>query len=208
MVDEPRWMRIGIGLWVVAFVSPISNGVFASQFPKELIAASPSSQSPVPVPRAVQPLRPPATCPDQLELLTPLLLRDLPPYANRVSQVSRVLGRPAPSDLYVLRAGRAELEPLPLMASSGTPSSGDVRQVFFTTRERQYKNNQVAVLENYHWLFLVPTEEGWRMVFLFSRFGNVPPLQPPTPPEDTTQGVIGEAVRLWLRDCATGNIVP
>lgn len=192
--------RFGVGLWVMR--------AFASQFPEGVIAASPGSQPAVPTPRAVQPIRPPATCPNQLESLTPLLLRDLPAYANRVSQVSRVLGRPAPSDLYVLRTGRAELEPLPLMASSETLSSADVRQVFFTTLERQYKDNKVALLENYHWLLLVPTEEGWRMVFLFSRFGNVPPLQPPTPPEDTTQGVVGEAVRLWLRDCATGNILP
>ncbi|NJR66863.1 MAG: hypothetical protein HC772_18640 [Leptolyngbyaceae cyanobacterium CRU_2_3] len=62
-------------------------------------------------------------------------------------------------------------------------------------------------LQHYHWLFLTPTENyGWRLVLMFSSLGNAPANQPPSPPQDTSQGVIAQAVRLWLRDCRAGSI--
>ena len=32
--------------------------------------------------------------------------------------------------------------------------------------------------------------------------------RPPTPPRETSEGIIGQAVRLWLRDCRAGAIYP
>ncbi|MEL6786335.1 MAG: hypothetical protein AAFO76_02780, partial [Cyanobacteria bacterium J06607_15] len=77
----------------------------------------------------------------------------------------------------------------------------DPEQVFFTVLERQYINNKIVEIETYHWLFLSQTDSGWRTVMMFSRFGNSDQANPPTPPRETTNGIIGRGVQLWLRDC-------
>jgi hypothetical protein len=41
---------------------------------------------------------------------------------------------------------------------------------------------------------------------MFSRIGDALANQPPSPPQDTSQGVIAQAIRLWLRDCRAGAI--
>ena len=158
-------------------------------------------------------LRPPQSCPTDLGLLTAGLLRDLPSYANRVA--IRSLGTQINQPYRfgsVLLAGAAEFEPIDLnnYGSATTPPEEAVRQVFFTTLERQYISQTEAVeLQHYHWLFLVPDEAGWRMVLLFSSLGGYPTsLRAPTPPQESSEGVIGQAVWLWLRDCRAGAIDP
>jgi hypothetical protein len=152
-------------------------------------------------------IRPPGPCPSQLQTLMPLLLRDLPSYANRVNQRASTTYRTADRPGYVLLAGRPEYEPLSLGPgeySSATES--EVSQVFFTTLERQYVSGQAVQLQHFHWLFLIPTEQGWRLVLMLSSLGGQPADEPPTPPRDSSQGVVAEAIRLWLRDCAAGSI--
>lgn len=147
------------------------------------------------------------SCPADLETLTALLLQDLPSYANRVTQRSRRLERSVNLFSYVIVAGKPEFEPLNLSQLQYTPVLPDTsEQIFFTTLERRYSNNQAIETQNYHWLFLTQTSSGWRLVLLFSQFGSVNPEQPPTPPQETSDGVIGQAVRLWLRDCRAGAI--
>lgn len=159
-----------------------------------------------------QPIRPRTDCPSSLQRLMPALLRDLPSYANRVSQRAYTDHRTTEVPGYVLIAGRPEYEPLPLASNSFTSTQADVQQVFFTTLERQYLSGQAFRLQHYHWLFLTQTQNGWRFVLMLSSIGNAANSttadEPPTPPQDSSQGVIAQAVRLWLQDCEAGFIAP
>lgn len=145
--------------------------------------------------------RPLSSCPEDLNLLVDRLLSDLPGYANRVitrSQIDQKLSTP----VFVIIAGRPEFAPLPLTASQYSGQiADDTQQVFFTTLERQYSKNRFVTLQNYHWLFLTKTGEGWRLVTVYSQLAALEPAQVPLPPLETSQGTIGQAVRLWLRDC-------
>lgn len=141
-------------------------------------------------------------CPEDLRQLTALLLEDLPGYANRVIQRTQDLNQAAGIENYVITASEAEFEPLNLPRLQYNPiDNNDPEQVFFTVLERQYIDNQIVDIQTYHWLFLTQTDSGWRTVLLFSRFGNSIEDKPPTPPRETTNGIIGRAVQLWLRDC-------
>lgn len=155
-------------------------------------------------------LRPPAVCPAEIETLTAGLLRDLPSYANRVAR--RTLGT-TPNDTNfgtVLLAGRAEFEPLPLEALAFDPAAdAATQQIFFTTLERRYLDAETISLEQYHWLFLVPAADGWRLTLMFSRTAkDEPAIRPPTPPQESSDGIVGQAIQLWLRDCRAGAVYP
>ncbi|MGA9378216.1 MAG: hypothetical protein WBV73_05555, partial [Phormidium sp.] len=124
-------------------------------------------------------------CPADVESLTNLLLRDLPSYANRVSSKSRSLTNP--TGTYVIVAGKAEFAPLTLgpgVYSPAAPVEGELapKQIFFTTLERQYLTNRSNLLQNYHWLFLVKSDSGWRSVILYSQLGAYPSENAPTAP--------------------------
>lgn len=157
-------------------------------------------------------------CPNDLSTLIQPLLRDLPSYANRVIQRSRLRGVNYESS-YVLLAGRPEFEPLPLgqgrseqASSSGSgekpagSSEDDPRQVFITTLERNYSSGQAVQLQHYHWLFLTKTESGWRLAMMFSRLGTYPAGNQPLPPRDNSNGAIAQAISTWLRDCRAGTV--
>lgn len=151
------------------------------------------------------------SCPADLETLIALLLRDLPSYANRVTQRARRRSRSVEVYSYVILAGRPEFEPLTLGPGEYTPpapnsSSEDLQQVFITTLERQYVGNKPVQLQQYHWLFLIKTESGWRLAIMFSQTGLYPAFRPPTPPRESSEGVIGQAIQIWLRDCRAGVI--
>ena len=157
------------------------------------------------------PLHPssPFSCPTDIKLLTAELLRDLPSYANRVSQRIRPLASVNISSS-VIAAGSAEFVPLTLGPGerSSTPvlTSTEPQQVFFTTLERQYTTRQVVELEQYHWLFLASTSDGWQLATMFSQTSSYPAVRPPSPPRESSNGVIGQAVRNWLRDCRAGSL--
>lgn len=154
---------------------------------------------------------PPASkCPADVETLTPLMLKDLPSYANRVMQRSRRSTRTSSTYSYVILAGRPEFEPLTLGPGQYTPpaSTTDLeppKQVFFTTLERQYQKGKASYTQLYHWLFLTQTTDGWRVATMFSRIGSSSG-RPPTPPLESSRGVVGQAVSNWLRDCRAGAI--
>lgn len=147
------------------------------------------------------------TCPDNVKKLTALLLKDLPAYSNRVIQRTQAINQAAGIENYIIIASEAEFEPLDLPRLQYDPRSDrDPEQVFFTVLERQYINNKIVDIQTYHWLFLTQTDSGWRTVIMFSRFGNSAENQPPTPPSETTDGIIGRGVQLWLRDCRAGTL--
>lgn len=174
-------------------------------------------------------LRPSEACPAEYENLVTTLLRDLPQYANLVAARSFRLpmNRPAPDTSgattpptpspvgTMLIASQPDFEPIDLTDrafGAGLDPASDLRQVFFTTLERQYLSHQVVSLQQFHWLFLVQTEDGWRSVLIYSSLGGDParPLadQRLTPPQESSQGIVGQAVRLWLRDCRAGAVFP
>ncbi|NJN49324.1 MAG: hypothetical protein HC805_05530 [Alkalinema sp. RL_2_19] len=145
------------------------------------------------------------TCPIDVEQLTPLLLRDLPSYANRVLVRRRSVDqlRTLPS---ILLAGKAEYAPLPVVASR-SERDPNLRQVFFTTLERQPVGDTWRKLQQYHWLLIVPTSTGWQIALSYTRTGAYPQADwPITPPRESSQGPIAQAVTLWFRDCHAGSV--
>ncbi|MBE9178230.1 hypothetical protein IQ268_06475 [Oculatella sp. LEGE 06141] len=151
-----------------------------------------------------------SSCPADLETLVALLLHDLPAYTNRVRQ--RAIGRNRSANVpgYMLLAARPEFDPLTLGPGeyvAGIPADSDTTQVFFTTLERQYVSNTAVNLQHYHWLFLTQTMDGhWRLVLMISRIGGYPASDPPSPPQDSSYGVVAQSIRLWLRDCRAGRV--
>lgn len=157
------------------------------------------------------PLTPyPRSCQEQdVEELTTQLLKDLPNYANRVSQRVRRRNR-IDNYSYVLLAGRPEFAPLTLGPGEYTPAEPaslvePPQQIFVTTLERQYVDGKPVELQQYHWLFLTKTDSGWRLAMMFSRTGAYPARRPPTRPRDSSNGVIAQAIHTWLRDCQAGT---
>lgn len=147
------------------------------------------------------------SCPDDLKELTALLLKDLPAYSNRVIQRTQKINQAAGVENYIITASQGEFEPLNLpRLSYNQIDNRDPQQIFFTVLERQYINQKIVDIETYHWLFLTKTDSGWRTVMMFSRFGNSNRQQPPAPPRETTNGIIGRGVQLWLRDCRAGSV--
>ncbi|NER38516.1 MAG: hypothetical protein F6J93_31960 [Oscillatoria sp. SIO1A7] len=157
----------------------------------------------------------PSICPSELETLVENMLPDLASYANRIYRRDRQQGT-AYFPTYFIAAGRPEFEPLPL--APGRYSSGssldngenadrtnkiadDTRQVFITTLARQYLEDAAVEIQQYHWLFLTKSSDGWRLALMFSIDGSYPAGEPTSPPEESSDRVMGRAIRLWLQDC-------
>ncbi len=151
------------------------------------------------------PIRPNTPCPADLEPLVAQLLNDLPTYSNLVA--SRSLSHPEERSSpfgTVLVAGRPDFTPLPLGAAA---PEENLHQVFFTTLERQYWQQQAVSLQHYHWLFLAQGDDGWRLSLIYSSVGTYPAgSRGATPPQESSQGLVGQAIALWLRDCRAGAI--
>ncbi len=171
----------------------------------------------LPVAAATPPSSPPSSlrkaiaCPQDLPTLTQLMLRDLPGYANRIGQRTLPRATARQQTSYVIGAGRPEFEPLPtgpgqLSTDAPVTMPSGLRQVFLTTLERQYTAGKPLELQQYHWLFLAQTEQGWLLAMMFSRTGSFPAGSPPTPPRESSQGIIGQAIQTWLRDCRAGAV--
>ena len=150
-------------------------------------------------------------CPDDLEILISLMIKDLPNYANRVIQRSRSLERTDDDSRYVVLAGNPEFEPLTLGPGQYNPNATVVeeeqpQQVFLTTLERQYIGAKALESQSFHWLFLTQTSDGWRLAMMFTQIGYSSLEHPPMPPQESSNWIIGQAVNLWLRDCRAGAI--
>ncbi len=157
-------------------------------------------------------LRPQNGCPGDFEPLVSRLLQDLPTYTELVAGRNLELrtNRPSPFGT-VITASQPDYEPIELAKNPyGSGDTATVRQIFFTTLERQYWQGQAISLQNYHWLFLAEADSGWYLSQIYSSLGGYPatPLDAPTPPGETSGGIIGQAVTLWLRDCRAGAVFP
>ncbi|MDJ0511513.1 MAG: hypothetical protein QNJ64_20025 [Crocosphaera sp.] len=147
------------------------------------------------------------SCPSDLETLMTWMLEDLPSYSNRVSQRARRSDRTVDVYNYIVLAGKPEFTPLPLTNLQYQPVLPDeTKQVFFTTLERQYTKTEVILLQNYYWLFLTPSSDGWRSVLVFSQLADLQQDDLPLPPQDAINGAIGQGIKLWLTDCRAGSL--
>ncbi len=147
------------------------------------------------------------SCPSDIKTLMTWMLEDLPSYSNRVSQRVRRSDRSIDVYNYIVLAGNPEFEPLPLTNLQYEPVlPDDTQQVFFTTLERQYTKTEVILLQNYYWLFLTPSSDGWRSVLLFSQLADLQQDDLPLPPQDAINGAIGQGIKLWLKDCRAGGL--
>ncbi|WP_414541331.1 hypothetical protein [Nostoc sp. CCY0012] len=145
------------------------------------------------------------------ENLTTQLLRDLPSYANRVTQRARRRSRSSDIYSYMLVAGKPEFQPLPLNpggyhSDHQKNATTEVDQVFFTTLERQYIGGKAVESQQFHWLLLTKTQSGWRLIMMFTQMGAYPQQQVVSPPRDSSNGVVAQAVKTWLRDCQAGSV--
>ena len=155
-------------------------------------------------------------CSLEVESLTDILLKELPDYSNRVIQRTQNLNQDQGTSTFIVAAGKGEFEPLDLpQIQYSTVATESAKQIFFTTLERQYITENLTAQspktrklerENYHWLFLARTNDGWRMVTMFTRFGSSVQDNFPTPPQESSNGIIGQAIQVWLRDCRAGKI--
>ena len=147
------------------------------------------------------------SCPSDVKTLMTWMLDDLPSYSNRVSQRARRGDRTVDVYNYIVLVGNPEFDPLPLTNLQYEPVLADeTKQVFFTTLERQYTKKEVILLQNYYWLFLTPSSDGWRSVLLFSQLADLQQGDLPLPPQDAMNGAIGQGIKLWLKDCRAGGL--
>lgn len=166
---------------------------------------------------------PPPTCPAQIEQIVPQMLKDLPSYANRVIQRQRPQRPPKPSpgassqtpnptspnpaspSTYIVITGTPEIAPFQ-PSTPLQPNNEPLYQVFFTTLERQYTRNQITPLQQFHWLLLTPSPQGWQFVGLRSQLAPYPSQgRLLSPPRNSDQGAIAQGLQLWLRDCRSRN---
>ncbi|EKU99543.1 hypothetical protein Lepto7375DRAFT_1600 [Leptolyngbya sp. PCC 7375] len=154
-------------------------------------------------------IRSQASCPQDFEALSTLLIRDIPSYTNRILQSSVADIRSAYRPAYVVTASQPDRVPLEIKDRVYTTlpdDSQDLQQLFFTTLERQYSGLEATSISHFHWLFLVPDEAGWQMVFMFSAIEAED--ENLLPPRESSQGSVGQAVRRWLQDCRARAIQP
>ncbi len=150
----------------------------------------------------------PQTCPTNLDSLTSLLVRDLPSYANRVIQRRRKRTDRIYSSL--LAVGKPELTPIAIVSREYPPQfpQSAPSQIFISTVERQYTGVKSADLQQFHWLFVANTKQGWKLVNIYSRTGTEKRGENTliTPPAESSPTAIGTAIRLWLNDCRAGRV--
>lgn len=202
-----RWIKRGNGMGRIR-MAELAIAIILGVQPVPVSAASQMSTTEL----ESDPIREAIACPSDLETLSAMLLRDIPAYANRVNQRLYRSAEESRQAGYVLLASEAEFDPLTLGPGIYAPSddqpSENVVQVFFTTLERQYVADGSVNLQYHHWLFLTQANQDWRVVTLVSQIASVPEGQLLSPPEDTGQGILAQAIRLWLRDCRYRAVAP
>lgn len=140
-------------------------------------------------------------CSSDLKTWIPKLLEDLPGYTNRVIHREEIGLRSTNFFHYILVAGQPDYHPINRPSQELTTLLPDTtQQVFFTTLERDYLGDTVKQSEAFHWLFLTPTNEGYRMVMMQSRYQVGNSTYQLLPPEDSSNGSIAQGIKLWLRD--------
>jgi hypothetical protein len=134
------------------------------------------------------------------------MLPDLPSYINRIRIGAGI------SKSYILLAAKPDFAPLTPSNFSGLPvatQSSGVQQVFFTTLMRRYDGGLIANIQEYHWVFLVQQPKDWQLVMMYSTLGIYPatPDRPPLAPRNSSDGSVAQAIKAWLEDCRSGNLI-
>ena len=196
---RPRWPLA----WVLSIIGLGWGSGHSNSLAQTAIANQPFASSAIAIKDQEAPV-----CPADLQALVGLMMPDLPSYANRVSTRSRLAN--SPIGTYVLIAGRPDFRPLTLGPGEWQPTTeeaDEVQQVFLTTLERQYTAGKPFRLQQYHWLFFTRRDRVWYLSMMFSRTRiESERNRPPTPPRDSSDGVLAQAIRLWLRDCYYGAL--
>jgi hypothetical protein len=149
----------------------------------------------------------PNTCPVKLADLTNVLVRDLPSYTNRLIQQRRSRKDRVYSS--IVTASMPELKSIETISREYPPHFPQTAptQVFISTLERQYTGIESTQLQQFHWLFLAQTHMGWRLVNIYSRISSFPLNNTAiTPPIESSNTVVGEAIGIWLNDCYQGKV--
>ena len=149
-----------------------------------------------------------SACPQKLADLAPQMLADLPSYTNRVIQRS-IINHTQNLMLrnFVIVASNPDLEPLPLINRQFQPVFPDTsQQLFFTLLERQYATQRAIELQNHYRAFFDLTDQGWRLILLFSHPSSLDKNEPFFPTQESEDSAIAQAINLWLRDCNAGAI--
>jgi len=121
-------------------------------------------------------------CPANFPNLSKALAKDLPDYLNRSYSRLKIKRE-------VMMISQPEIEPLVLAPEQSSDRS--TKQMFLSVLERQ--TGKVETSQRSYWLFLVPTNNGWRLAMAFMRIGQAPPV-------DVSDAAIAEATNRWLRD--------
>lgn len=138
-------------------------------------------------------------CPRELPKLIERMLPDLPSYINRVRTRAGI------TKSYVVLAAQPEFEPLPLSLNPSLSTPQTTQQVFFTTLIRRYDRDRITYLQEYHWIFLTQIPHDWRFAMMYSTLGPYPAARRPTsPPRNSSEGSVAQAIQDWLADCQTG----
>lgn len=149
------------------------------------------------------------TCPADLAMLMRRMLRDLPAYINRADRLKPDPASHGAVSSYAIAASEADDRPLPIAAAEYPNPSLGLRQVFFTVLERQYRGQQVTLVQTHHWLFLARDNTDWQLALLFSQTGaHSSHRQLVAPPQDALTSTTAQAIRTWLRDCEAGAVRP
>ncbi len=143
-------------------------------------------------------------CPTAIGPLAKRLVRDLPSYANRAALKNSTRFQ-VPEMSQVIIASQPDLEPIKLSDPHQVPDP-NLHQLFITTLERQTFNQKTTSFQQYHWLFLVRTHQGWKLSQSFTRISSYPRVNTITPPRESSQSIMGQAIKTWLRDCQAGGI--
>ena len=122
------------------------------------------------------------TCPADFPSLSKALAKDLPDYLSRSYSRLKIKRE-------IMAISQPELEPLPLAPDQS--SDRVTQQIFLSVLER--KTVKAETSQRAYWLFLVHTNNGWRLAMAFMRIGQAPPV-------DVSDAAIAEATNKWLRD--------
>ncbi len=121
-------------------------------------------------------------CPPDFPRLSQALANALPDYLNRSYQRLRLRRE-------VIAISQPELEPLPIAPDQLRDRLP--QQIFLSVLEKEA--GRTTQSQSAYWLFLVPTNRGWRLAMAFMRIGQAPPV-------DVSDAAIAEATNKWLRD--------
>ncbi|MEM9137722.1 MAG: hypothetical protein AAGB01_10290 [Cyanobacteria bacterium P01_F01_bin.42] len=139
-----------------------------------------------------------SSCAQEFEPFISQMLKNIPIYVNRVNT------RADNSQSYLLMAGRADFEALPISRTSfpnADSAIADVRQVFFSTVVKRIDGQKVVHHQEHHWLMMTPSDRGWEFVQMYSVIDSYPSQNLPSAPRDSSEGAMATAIKDWLKAC-------